>query len=83
MELHPITRIMLFVEILLSITVILCVAFQQTKSEGLSGTIGGASSSSFRGSRQDQLLATVTRYAGPAWIVTSTILAICWERLRV
>lgn len=83
MELHWITRVLIGVEVILAAIIITCVALQQTKSEGLSGTIGGAASSQFRGSRQDEFLARITRLAGWAWMVVCLLLAYCWEHLRV
>ncbi len=83
MNLHPITVALVIIECLLAFVIIFCVAAQQTKSEGLSGTIGGGSSSSFRGSRQDEFLARITRYASITWIIVCVFLAYCWEHFRV
>jgi len=79
MALPWVTRIMLGISVFLSLIIVGCVAMQQTKSEGLSGTIGGAGSSSFRGSRQDEFLARITRYAGIGWILSCVLLAWLWE----
>lgn len=79
---HPLTRIVLGLGIFLSLIIIGCVAMQTTKSEGLSGTIGGSRSSSFRGSRKDEFLARVTRITGIAWILTYLVLSLLWQRLE-
>jgi len=78
---HWITRVLLGLGIFLSLIIIICVAKQQTKSEGLSGTIGGARGGSFRGTREDEFLARVTRVTGVAWFVTYVLLAFAWTHL--
>ena len=55
------------------------VAMQTTKSEGLSGTIGGASHATFKGSRYDELLSKITRYTGVLWVISLVLLAWFWN----
>jgi protein translocase SecG subunit len=48
--------------------------FQTTKSEGLSGIIGGASSSSLGGkSGTDRMLESFTRYMAIGWFICTAI----------
>ncbi|MBD3174798.1 MAG: preprotein translocase subunit SecG [Armatimonadia bacterium] len=79
---HFMTRVVLGICIFLSMVIIFCVAMQSTKSEGLSGSIGGSRGSSFKGSRQDEFLAKITRYTGVAWILGHVVLAYMWVHLR-
>lgn len=78
---HLATRIMLGLCIFMSLIIIGCVAMQQTKSEGLSGSIGGARGSTFKGSRQDEFLSKITRFTGVGWIVGHLVLAYMWVHL--
>ena len=69
---------MLLVIINLAMSVILIglVMSQTTKSEGLSGTIGGKAQSAFRGKPGlDDKLNLWTRYAAVGWMVTAIIVA--------
>lgn len=62
------------VEVILSVGMILCILFQTTKSEGLSGVIGGASSSSLGGkSSTDRQLESVTKYIAVGWLVATAM----------
>ena len=61
-------------ETLLSVAMILCIVFQTTKSEGLSGIIGGATSSSLGGkSSTDRMLEGLTRYIAVGWFICTAI----------
>ena len=62
------------VQVILSVGIILCIAFQTTKSEGLSGVIGGASSSSLSGKTStDRMLEKLTKYIAIGWFVCTAI----------
>jgi preprotein translocase subunit SecG len=68
--------ILLIVNIIMSISLIALVMLQTTKSEGLSGTIGGKAQSTFRGKPGwDDKLNLYTKYAAGTWLVTSLIVA--------
>lgn len=60
-------------EVLLSVAIILFIAFQTTKSEGLSGIIGGASSSSFGKSGSDRMLEKFTKYVAVGWFICTAV----------
>jgi protein translocase SecG subunit len=60
------------VHILSCLALIALVMFQTTKSEGLTGTIGGKMTSSFRGKPGiDEKMADITRYTAIAWMLLS------------
>jgi protein translocase SecG subunit len=63
---------------LLALTLIIAVSAQTTKSEsGLSGAIGGKSSSSFRGRPGlDDQLSKITKWAAVAFMIVSVGVAI-------
>jgi protein translocase SecG subunit len=67
---------LLVINILTSIFLIGVVMSQTTKSEGLSGTIGGKSQSSFRGKPGlDDKLNMLTKYSAVGWMLTSILVA--------
>jgi preprotein translocase subunit SecG len=69
-------NILLFINILTSLFLIGVVMSQTTKSEGLSGTIGGKAQSSFRGKPGlDDKLNLLTKYAAVGWMVSSILVA--------
>jgi len=61
----------LILQLLLSLALIASILFQTTKSEGLSGTIGGKASATFRGARSgtDIWLEKATTVVAIAWLV--------------
>ena len=66
---------------LLSVLLIAIVAFQTTKSEGLTGSIGGQVSSSFKGKPgMDEQIRTYTIYVSVAWFVISVVTAYIFNR---
>ncbi len=67
--------------VLLDLVIILAVMFQTTKSEGLSGVIGGKSTSAFRKGGWDDILEKVTKYGAVSWGVIVAIHAYLWYRL--
>jgi protein translocase SecG subunit len=72
---------LLIVNILTSLFLIGVVMSQTTKSEGLSGTIGGKSQSSFRGKPgMDDKLNLLTKYAAVGWMLTSVLVAIVYAK---
>jgi len=65
------------IQLLSALTLIGLVMSQTTKSEGLTGTIGGKMSSSFRGKPGiDEKLAGLTRWSAIAFMVTSALVYI-------
>ncbi|MBM3496237.1 MAG: preprotein translocase subunit SecG [Armatimonadetes bacterium] len=60
---------------------IFVVAIQQTKNEGLGGTIGGKVSSSFKGKPGfDDRLNDLTKYLGVGFFVLSILVAVTMNR---
>jgi protein translocase SecG subunit len=73
--------ILIFLQTLLSVALIAIVAFQTTKSEGLTGSIGGQVTSSFKGKPgMDEQIRTGTIYVSVAWFVLSVVTAIVVNR---
>lgn len=64
-------------QVILAVFLIVVVAMQTSKNEGLGGAIGGQTSSSFRGKlgREEQL-GIVTKYVAVGYFVLSVIVAI-------
>lgn len=61
-------------QFLSSLVLIVLVISQTTKSEGLTGTIGGKSSSTFRGKPGiDDMLSNLTKWSAIAFMVTSIL----------
>lgn len=74
----PFAKILFSVlQVLSALTLIVLVISQTTKSEGLTGTIGGKASSSFRGKPGiDDKLAQFTTYSAVTFMVTSILVYI-------
>ena len=69
------------VQVLLGIGMIFIVAIQQTKNEGLGGTIGGRVQSSFKGKAGfEERLNDLTRNLGIGFFVVSILVAVTWNR---
>ncbi|MDO8588734.1 MAG: preprotein translocase subunit SecG [Armatimonadota bacterium] len=67
---------LLVINILTSLFLIGVVMSQTTKSEGLTGTIGGKAQSTFRGKPGlDDKLNLLTKYAAVGWMVSSVLVA--------
>lgn len=74
---HVIHILLSVVQIALAIGLIFIVAIQQTKSEGLSGTIGGKVASSFKGLPGfEERLNQITRYLGTGFFIASILVAV-------
>lgn len=70
------------VQIISSIALIVLVISQTTKSEGLTGTIGGKMSSSFRGKPGiDDKLADITKWSAAVFFLTSLIVYVVRTKL--
>jgi len=69
------------IQALLSVLLITIVALQTTKSEGLTGSIGGQVTSTFKGKPgMDEQIRTYTIYVSIAWFAVSVITAIAYNR---
>jgi preprotein translocase subunit SecG len=69
------------IQIFLAIGLIFIVAIQQTKNEGLSGSIGGQVSSSFKGKPGfEERLNDITKYLGIGFFVVSILVAVTMNR---
>lgn len=65
------------IQILSALVLIFLVISQTTKSEGLTGTIGGKASSTFRGKPgMDDKLAQITTYSAVTFMVASILVYI-------
>ena len=72
----------MIIEVILSLGLISLVMLQTTKSEGLSGTIGGKSSSSFKGKPgMDDKLASLTKWTAIAWMVCGLIVYLAHAKM--
>ncbi|HUV04258.1 MAG TPA: preprotein translocase subunit SecG [Armatimonadota bacterium] len=72
------------IHLLSSVILIVLVMSQTTKSEGLTGTIGGKMSSSFRGKPgMDEKLAGLTRWCAIAFMVTGALVYIIRSKAGV
>lgn len=68
-------------QMLLALGVIIIVAMQQTKSEGLGGTIGGKVTTSFKGKPAfEDRLNDLTKYLAIGFFVASILVAVTMNR---
>ncbi|NUQ69780.1 MAG: preprotein translocase subunit SecG [Chthonomonadales bacterium] len=69
------------VQVALAVGLIFVVAIQQTKSEGLGGTIGGKATSTFKGKPGfEDRLNEMTRYISIGFFVASILVAVTMNR---
>ena len=74
MSLDVLRMSLTILQFLSSLVLIVLVISQTTKSEGLTGTIGGKSSSSFRGKPGiDDMLSNLTKWSAIAFMVSSIL----------
>ena len=78
---NPTLRIILLViQTLISLALILIVSTQTSKNEGLTGNIGGPTTSNFKGKPGwEETLAVTTRNLGIAWFVMCMIVGIAFS----
>lgn len=70
------------IQVLISIALIAVVTMQTTKSEGLTGTIGGQMTPSFKGKPgMEEQLRTWTIYISVAWFAISIVTAALYIAL--
>ncbi len=78
---HTIFILLSIVQVLLGISLIFIIAIQQTKTEGLGGTIGGKVTSSFKGKPAfEDRLNEITKYLGISFFVVSILVAVTMGR---
>jgi len=69
----------LVLQALVSLALIIIVALQTTKNEGLTGSIGGQMTPSFKGMPgAEEQVRTWTVYVSAAWFILSMIVAVLW-----
>ena len=73
---HMISTVFVVIQMISAIALIAIVMSQATKSEGLSGTIGGKTESAFQGKPGfDERLGEITKWAAIFYMVTSGIVS--------
>ena len=73
--------VLLVIQALVSIILVVIVAAQTTKNEGLTGSIGGQMTPSFKGKPgMEEQVRTWTVYVSAAWFVLSFLIAVIWSR---
>jgi len=78
---HIVFVLLSIAQVTLAAGLIFIVAIQQTKSEGLGGTIGGRVSSSFKGKPGfEDRLNEITRYLGIGFFIVSILVALTMNR---
>lgn len=78
---HILVNFLVAAEVLLSLILIALITSQTSKSEGLGGSIGGATSSNFRFKPGfEERLDSITRNFAVAWMVTCLLIAIFAHR---
>jgi protein translocase SecG subunit len=71
---------LLVLQAIFSIFLIFIVAAQTTKNEGLTGSIGGQMTPSFKGKPgMDEQLRTITMYGAAIWGGLSLIVSLLWS----
>jgi len=78
---HALYILLCILQVASAIGLIAVVAMQQTKSEGLGGTIGGKVTSSFKGKPGfEDRLNDLTKYLGIGFFVLSILVAVTMNR---
>lgn len=78
---HTLNLLLSIIQVALAVSLIFVVAIQQTKNEGLGGTIGGKATSSFKGKPGfEDRLNEMTRYIGVGFFVASILVAVTMNR---
>ena len=78
---HIVNIILSITQVILAIGMIFIVAIQQTKSEGLGGTIGGQVTSSFKGKPGfEERLNEITTKLGVGFFAVSILVALTMNR---
>lgn len=78
---HAVNIFLSVIQVFLAIALIFIVSIQQTKNEGLGGTIGGQVSTSFKGKPgYEERLSDLTRTLGASFFVISLLVAVTLGR---
>jgi protein translocase SecG subunit len=78
---HYVYILLCIIQVLLGVGVIFIVAIQQTKNEGLGGTIGGRPTTSFKGKPGfEERLNEITKQLGIGFFVVSILVALLMNR---
>ena len=73
--------VLLVLQALVSILLVVIVTSQTTKNEGLTGTIGGQMTPSFKGKPgMEEQVRTWTIYVSAAWFLLCFLIALVWSR---
>lgn len=81
---NAIQIILLVVQGLISISLVVIMAIQTSKNEGLTGTIGGNVSANFKGKPgYEERLQNYTRMLGIGWFVSSILVGIAFRTYGV
>ena len=74
---HVLTILLSFIQVILAVGLIVIIDSQQTKNEGLGGTIGGRVQSSFKGKPGfEERLTEMTKQMSIAFFVVSILVAV-------
>jgi len=78
---HYLYILLCIVQVILAASMIFIVAIQQTKNEGLGGTIGGRPTTSFKGKPGfEERLNDITKNLGIGFFVVSIVVALLMGR---
>lgn len=73
--------VLLVIQALVSIVLVVIVTSQTTKNEGLTGSIGGQMTPSFKGKPgMEEQVRTWTIYVSAAWFLLCFLIALVWSR---
>lgn len=78
---HTINILLSFAQVFLAVALIFIIDIQNTRNEGLGGTIGGKVSSSFKGKAGfEERLSDITRNLGIGFFAVSILVAVTMGR---
>jgi protein translocase SecG subunit len=78
---HVLHVLLSFIQVILAVGLIVIIDSQQTKNEGLGGTIGGRVQSSFKGKPGfEERLTEMTKMMGIGFFVVSILVAVTMGR---
>lgn len=78
---HYVVILIGFIQVLFAVSLVFIIDGQQTKNEGLGGTIGGRVQSSFKGKPGfEERLSEITKFLGIGFFATSLLVAIIGPR---
>jgi protein translocase SecG subunit len=78
---HALNILLSIIQVLMALGLIFLIDIQQTKNEGLGGTIGGKVQSSFKGKAGfEERLSEMTRSLGVGFFIVSILVAVTMGR---